>query len=233
MLSYDPLERPNVSEILEHPWFKLQIPTKEEVDVEFNKRDKIVKHQKAIEAQEEEKKQNEIKAHEKKMALRNTRKTTNQRVYKDGNTGDSELISNIIEFLKPNESEEITQDSVIKNYVPGYNNFKFTVKDLKPSELLERLISYFDDDEGVKDKDKRKKIIKVNENEFELSVTYKHNKELLKSLPDLHLQELEIKAEIKIMENKELMCEFFKYKGDKMEFYDVYDNCLEYFNCTN
>ena len=229
MLSYDLMERPNITEILNHPWLKLKIPSKNEMDEEFTRRDKIVKHQKALEQQEEEeRKVNEMKAYEKKLAQKNQRKTNTQtqRVYKAGDSDDSRFENNLIEYMNKNNDSEDLENTHVKHYVPGYNNCKFVIKNVKPNDLLENIISYFYDDEN----DKRKKHIKVNKDECELNITYKHNKKLLDSIPGIQLQELEIKAEIKTLENsQDLVCEFFKYRGDKMEFYDVYDKCLEYF----
>ena len=224
MLAYDPIERPTVSEILEHPWLKLFTPTKEQMDEEFNQRDKIVKYSKQLEQQEEERKANEMKAYEKKMAERNKKKANQtNRVYKTGNT-EIDLQNNIIEeiFMNDIDSHEIEKRLV---YTPGFNHFKFILKDLKPEEQYERLISYFyDEDNG----DERKKHIKTNKTLFEIDVIYKHTPDLLKTLEGLKLQELEIKVEVKTYGN-DIVCEFFKYKGDKMEFYDVYEKCLEYF----
>jgi len=230
MLSYDPMERPTVNEILEHPWMKLPTPSRQEMDEEFARRDS-----KELEQEEEERKQNEIKAYEKKMANRNKRANNNNRVYKDGNSSEIELLNTVIEYVKQtsneSESDEITHS---KNYIPGYNPFKITIKNLQPSELLERLISFFYEEE--EEKDKRKKLIQVNKSNLDLNITYKHTNESLLILTNigLQLEELEVKVEIKTVENStNLVCEFFKYKGDKMEFYEVYDRCLEYFTGKN
>ena len=230
MLSHDPMERPNISEILEHPWMKLYTPSRDEMIEEFNTRDKVVKHLKELE-QEEEKRSNERLA---KLKNKTDNKDEN-RVYKGK---ENEKNQNIIEYIdegfKGKNSINSSSKHDIKSYKISYNNYKFAVKNIKPKNFFNKLIAYFsDEDVDSNNKNyvsKGKKHIIVNKSEFELRVIYKHSKELLESLKNIKLEELEIRVELKKVENsKNLICELFKNKGDKMEFYEVFNNCVDYF----
>ena len=68
----------------------------------------------------------------------------------------------------------------------------------------------------------RKKHIIINKSDFELRVIYKHTKDMIDNLKNIPLQELEVKIEIKeISGTNNIMCEFFKRKGDKFQFYSL------------
>ncbi len=225
MLAHDPCERPTVSEILQHPWVLMNTPSKEQMNEEFKRRDPTVKNMKFYEQQKE---QEQREQREQRERMKSQRKNQNpNKVYKGG---DVEVGDNIIKYENEldHQEEDENYEEMLKKYVPSSNHCKFNVKNMEAIDLLEKLIAYFYDDE----KDKRKKEIIVFERNLELKITYKHPKELLDSLPGVQLQELEMKVEIKMLQDdsKDLICEFFKNKGDRMEFYDAYENCAQSFD---
>ena len=223
MLSNDPMERRSINEIIEHPWMKIHSPSEEEMKIEFQRIDKVVRHIKEMEQIEEK------KAMERRAAQKGS--NSEKRIFKGENEETKNNNGNIIEYLNNSSdtNNEKNKKVKLKPYELRFNNYKFIVKKIKALEFLDNLVAYFNYEDECST-EKRQKKIQVNKDEFEIKVTYHHSKEFLQSLKDIKLQELEFKIELKSVDySKGVLCEFIKLNGDKMEFLEVFSNCIDFF----
>ncbi len=70
MFAYDPVERPSINEILNHPWMLLPTPSKEKVVEEFTKREKVIEQEKKREAGEKEAERMKVEVKEAERMIR-------------------------------------------------------------------------------------------------------------------------------------------------------------------
>jgi hypothetical protein len=199
------------------------MPTEEEMVNELKIRDKIVKGMKEAERQEQLRKQEELKAYEKKMALRNKKQNGGNKVYRDGET----LIGSSVEYISASENQDTILGKKIDFFVPGTNPYYFNINFNNPEFILNRIVDFLNSEFQV---NKTKRIL-INESKLEIKLILIDD-EFKKANPDLQLQDLEIKIEIKKSsenDSEKYICELFKNKGDKMEFYDLFDKVSDIF----
>lgn len=53
MLAFDPTQRLSIAEIMQHPWYKGDVPSDDEIKTELEQRKQYVDHQKEVERQQQ------------------------------------------------------------------------------------------------------------------------------------------------------------------------------------
>jgi len=204
LLSYDPAQRPSINEIKNHPWFVAKCITKEEMTAEFEKRKVIVSQQRRIEA---EKKENQ-----KKLKTNNTR-VVNTGVYKGEKSSNGEAE---VDF---NQELELSLERDIGFFYDlGSNPYTVTTNETDEKSLIVSVYRYF------MEKDNKPKKIEISKKYYSLKVNYLLDSETKQLLEGLNYDNLEIKVDLRKLSDESLIIEFSKVKGDKGEFYEVYEN---------
>jgi len=204
MLSNDPAHRPSITEIKNHPWFTADCVSKDTLKKEFDKRKVVVTQQRKIESEKKEKE----KEREKKM---NNTRVVKTGVYKGEKKGE-------VDF---NEELELNLTREIGCVFEGHNN-PYTVEtdEIDEKALLVAVYRYF------MERDTKAKKIEVNKKHFSFKVTYLFDDETAKMLEGLNVENLEVKVELKKLDEN-MIIEFNKLKGDKGEFYEIFDQFTE------
>lgn len=211
ILAYDPMQRPSISEIKNHPWFLQNCATDEELHAEFESRKAIVVHLKALEAAEEKK---------QKMQMMQNNKNKNV-VYRS--QGDSEANyeknpNNFLEFFKDKRT--------LKAYNPEaqaeetkVNPYKIAIEGEEDNiDFLNSLCRSF-----LTVKDNAVPEIEVSEKDSRFIVKYELDEELKKDLGNLVIENLKIDVQVQLVENNWYMVFFDKLSGDRHEFFEVFD----------
>jgi len=204
MLSFDPAQRPSTNEIKNHPWFADKCISQQEMVTELEKRKVVVTQQRKIEA---EKKENQKKL-----------KSGNTRVYKTGvykgeksNEGETEVDFN-------NELELTLERDIGFFYDLGSSPYNVSTNETNEKNLFVSVYRYF------MEKDNKTKKIDINKKHYSLKINYLPDAETKQLLEGLNYDNLEIKVDLKKLNDETLIIEFTKIKGDKGEFYEIYEN---------
>jgi serine/threonine protein kinase len=114
LLAYDPTQRPTTTEIKSHAWLSKEVPSPQEVNVEFERRKKIVTQMKELEAQEEAKK----------------KKNKPGAVYRsDGDEEPCQLFQ---------------EERRVEDWIESTTPYKVKVRGENPMDILNNLAEYFD-----------------------------------------------------------------------------------------
>jgi len=205
LLSNDPAQRPSINEIKSHPWFTANCISSEEMNKELEKRKVVVSQQRKIEADKKE--------------SQKVFKSSNSRVVKTG----------VYKGEKSNVNYDL--DLELEREMPcffdfGNNPYTVTTSEIDANELLESVYRYF------MEKDEKAKNVDVHKKNYSMKVNYKLDEETEKILEGMDVNNLEVKVELKKQNNDEnnLVIEFSKMKGDKGEFYEMYEHFTSEFS---
>jgi serine/threonine protein kinase len=215
ILAFEPLQRPSISEIKNHPWTLDSTSTNDELIKEFNTRKEIVVQLKALEAAEEKK---------QKMQM-NQNKNRNV-VYRSDATSEAE--NNKFEIFKDKRN---IKDYNQENDNLSLNPYKFAIEgDDDNVEFLNSLCKAIGEM-----KDNEKPEIEANEKDSKFTVNFDIDAELKKDLADANIAIETLKVEIRAekVEKNWYMVFFNKLSGDKHEFYELFDGVYEKFSKEN
>jgi len=203
LLAYDPIQRPTISEIKNHPWFKINKIGKDEMSYEFLKRKTIVVENRIKEAKQKEEK-----------------KRGNNRVVK-GNvkSGGAEDLLEDIDELTINELKLDEERNLCDFNDDNPYNVKFN--ESNQNKIFTYLHKYLN-------KENKNKEIKISDNNYSFKVKYNLDKETEQQLEGLMYELLEVKFDIKKLDEKTLVVELTKLSGCKHEFSDVYDEFVNF-----
>jgi len=199
MLSYDPSQRPSINEIKNHAWFIDKCPSKESMQKEFEKRKIIVSEQRQIEAKKKEDDKNNKKRN----------RVVRTGAYK-GKKGDVEVDIDL--DLKLEDDKERT----LMRFVDTGNPYNVKVKETDPETLFSNLYKYLLEN-------KRNKEIVINKKNYAFKIIYNENEEMQKDLEGIEYDKLELKIVLNRQDDENMIIEFIRLKGDKMEFYEIYE----------
>ena len=240
MISWDMYQRPTIEEILQHPWMKKQqLPTKEEMIEEYKKR--LLSIQKLKVIKYSQKKQDE----ENKRKLEKMKNTENviTNIYKSGEFESKIEFDNYDENQLTNDLD-LSYGFYLSNYnnVQTTNNCRFSIEGIELSNLVNKLILFFESSP----QNKRIKLIKIDlgEDEFNnfdrsiyhLRVIYKHDKEIQDLIinNEIKISELTIKVEIRNIHNPiNLNSDESNERNENMNKIGINTNCVncEFFYC--
>ena len=195
LLSYNPSQRPTICEIKNHPWYLSKCVTKEQMNEEFERRKIIVNQQRKLEV-------------ENKKILKKEIQTN--RVIK---TGIYKGLNSDIDF---NDILELSLNRNIDYYVDNKNPYTLVTNVSDADDLFIAIYLYFTENYD------KKITIKVSPLAFSLELSYKFDDETLKKINYLEVENLKLKVFIKKMDNDNLIIEFRKLQGEKLDFYDLY-----------
>jgi serine/threonine protein kinase len=212
LLAYDPKERPSITEIKDHPWLNKETPTDEEFKNEFERRKNIVKIDKEIEAQEE---------------LKKKKKTKNNGVFRSDNGDDSD--ENTYIYKGQNLTEYFEGERKVDEWIDVKavsNPYKLKLKGSDFNIHLNYIANYF------MTKDQNEKNIIIHKNLGKFNINYAIDKEILENFPDLNIEKLSIEIDLKRIDDENFVAEFTKLGGDKLEFFNEYNQFIEFTQST-
>jgi len=208
ILAYEPLQRPSISEIKNHPWTLDSTATNDELKKEFNSRKDIVVQLKALEAAEEKK---------KKMQM--TQNRNRNAVYR----GETESENNKFEIFKDKRN---IKDYNQENDNLSVNPYKFAIEgDDDNVEFLNSLCKAIGE---LKENEKPE--IDANEKDSKFTVNFEIDPELKKDLGEVTIETLKVEIKIEKVEKNWYMVFFNKLSGDKHEFYQLFEEVYERFS---
>jgi serine/threonine protein kinase len=246
MIAYEYIQRPSIEEIKEHPWIKKhqhdkensEISILEEIKMDFCKRKQIVDFKRHRERLQRE--------NEKKGQRVTTGTTGISRVYKSGDNIRHDY----------NMLYEKNRNRRLDDYVECSNPFSFVVKIREKIEneqkhtfenlenedyiidnaniLINSTKEYF---ENTRDK---KAEVKLSDDKFFMKIRIhkedgnendevEYDCNLFEdglNLKQITFQELKFNVEIKKYEEDKLIVEFTKKSGDRYEFYNLFEDCI-------
>lgn len=207
ILAYDPLQRPSISEIKNHPWTLSSTASDEELNKEFDSRKEIVVQLKALEAAEERRKKIQM----------NQNKNRNV-VYRGEEDTSAEIK---LEFFKDKRN---IKDYDQTNDKLSINPYKFAIEgDEDNIEFLNNLCKAF-----LEIKPNEKPEIEANEKDSKFTVNYDIDPELKKDL-EVTVDTLKIEVKVEKVEKNWYMVFFNKMSGDRFEFYQLFEDMYEKF----
>jgi serine/threonine protein kinase len=198
LLAYDSTQRPTITEIKQHPWMNKELPTYEEYRTEFEKRKLTVLKMKELEAIEEAKKKKRGGA---------------GGVYRGDNDDNCEIMF---------EGERRVEDWVDGENMNMFSPYKIKMNGGDYLQHLNFLVNYF------KSEDKRVKEINVHDELAKFKVTYDIEMELVEQLPEIEIEKLSFSVDLRRIDEENYVAEFTKLGGDKLEFFNVYDEFVTY-----
>lgn len=113
----------------------------------------------------------------------------------------------------------------VEDWVDGQNLFSPYKIKLHGGDYIQHLnyiANYF------KSIDEKMKEIKVHDELAKFKITYEIDKELVEQLPDIEIEKLSLAVDLKRIDEENYIAEFTKFGGDKLEFFNVYDEFLTY-----
>lgn len=121
------------------------------------------------------------------------------------------------------EDEDLWKDERrVEEFVQSNNPYiiKFNTNDYL--QVLNSLNKYFNSI------DSKSKEITLNDSVAKIKINYEQEQELVAMFPELDIENLALEVELKRTEDDNLVAEFNKVKGDKLEFFNVYDEYKNY-----
>jgi serine/threonine protein kinase len=210
LLAFDPSQRPTIIEIKNHSWMKGEVPSYDDYKNEFENRKLVVLKGREMEAEQEAKKK---------------KKGGNGGVYR----GDNDHF---------NEDEEIAFDGerIVEDLVEGndvFNPYKLKLIGKNYISHLNFLVNYF------KNEDKKQKEIVPHKNLAKFKVIFENEKfnfedaegvdeEIIENLKNLEVEKLSFEVNLKKVDDENYVAEFTKLGGDKYEFFNIYDQFINF-----
>ncbi len=229
ILAYEPLQRPSISEILNHPWVLQKSATDEELKKEFEARKQIVLNLKAIEAAEEKK---------QKLLAQQSNKNKNV-VYRSNAANETQAgILQSIEFFKDKRTikdygSDFAGEARAEDLLGmlGCNPYKIAIEgEHDHIEFLNGLCRSF---LTLENSNTEKPEIEVSERDCKFTVAFELSEEVKKDLGGLSVECLKLEVQVQRVENNWYMVYFEKLSGDKLEFSEVYDEILNKYAKAN
>jgi serine/threonine protein kinase len=190
LLAHDASQRPSIPEIKSHPWMTGDMPSSDEMIMEFEKRKTIVTKMRKIEADEERRKKGGADKPGK--------------IYKSGSKGDTEST----------DIPAIEGERNVHEYVECVNPYKVLVpgKDVKCTDVMNTLARHFGKVANVD----------AHPTNAKLKICCNVDEQVKKDYPELATNNLVFDAEI-FKKGEDFIVEFKKVNGEKLEFFEVYD----------
>ena len=219
ILAYEPLQRPSISEIKNHPWMLQNCANDEELKKELESRKLIVQNLKAIEAAEEKR---------QKLLAQQSNKNKNV-VYRSKGANETEagLLQNL-EFFKDKRAikdygSENTMEANAEDMFAN-NPYKIAIEgELDYIEFLNELCRSFLMLERSKSE---KPEIEVNATDCKFTVAFELSEDIKKDLGEISVECLKIAVQVQKVENNWYMVFFEMLGGDKLAFSEVYDEIV-------
>jgi len=225
ILAYEPLQRPSISEIKNHPWMIQKCATDDELFKEFEARKLTVVNLKAIEAAEEKR---------QKMLKQQNNRNKNV-VYRSGENTTEEVMIQNLEFFKDKRTiksyaEQNGQNSEEENAIV-LNPYKIAIEgEYYHIDFLNSLCrSFLTLDRSSQDKPE----IDISEKDCRFIVSWDLPEDIKKELGDLIVECLKIDIQVQRVEDNWYMVFFNKLGGDRHEFFEVYDAIVEKYTVSN
>lgn len=117
--------------------------------------------------------------------------------------------------------ELFKEERRVELFIDSSNPYRFKVNETDVLKVLNQLASLFNRHKGS--------LVKLtpSETQAKFRVAYELDQDTLDSLPDLAIENLEIDVEVKKGQDESLVVELIKVGGDKMEFFNEYENLVE------
>jgi serine/threonine protein kinase len=196
LLAYDPSSRPSISEIKSHPWMTGEIPSKEEIVEEFEKRKEIVTRMRKIEAEEQQLKKKKCSA--------------------SGANKPGKVYKSVKQDNQTDAVPVIEGDRNCHKYVDGGVNpykVKLCGKSFKcVIEVMNFIAKHFT---GKCSK------IEAHPTNAKIKIINNVDDEVKKNLP-IEIEDLILDAEV-TKECGDYIVEFNKVSGDKLEFFEAFE----------
>lgn len=121
-----------------------------------------------------------------------------------------------------NEEDFVKDERRVEDFVDSNNPYtvKFATNDAL--QVINKIARYFNN------VDSKNKEVTAHDNVTKIKISYETDAEIAENLPYLEIQNLALDVELKRTEDDQLIAEFTKLSGDKMEFFNVYDEYLTY-----
>jgi len=208
ILAYDPLQRPSISEIKNHPWTLGNTASDEELNKEFDSRKECVVELIAMEA-----------AEEKRRKMQANQNRNRNAVYRGASDAEE------LEFFKDKRTiKDYNQD----NDRLSINPYKFAIEgDDDNIEFLNNLCRAF-----INIKPNEKPEIEANDKDSKFTVNYDIDPELKKDL-EVTVDTLKIEVKVEKVEKNWYMVFFNKISGDRHEFYELFEGISDKFSKEN
>jgi serine/threonine protein kinase len=203
LLAYDPTQRPTNTEIKQHPWLGKECPSYEEYAKEFEKRKLVVTQMKELEAAEEAKKK---------------KRNGTGGVYRGD--GDVEVDEDVL----------FDGERKVEDWVDGknlFNPYRIKMNGGSANGHLNYIANYF------KNVEKRAKEVNAHEELAKFKVTFEVEKELQEMLPEVEIEKLTFEVDVKRIDEENFVAEFTKLGGEKAEFFEVYDEFVNFTQVKN
>lgn len=223
ILAYEPLQRPSISEIKNHPWTLQSSASEDELKKEFEARKQTVQNLKAIEAAEEKR---------QKLLAQQTNKNKNV-VYRSAADETEAGILQTLEFFKDKrdisaygadfsgEAEEALGSNPYKVAIEGeYDHVEFLNGLCRSFLTLERAKA-------------EKPEIEASPRDCKFTVAFDLAEELKKDLGEISVECLKLEVQVQRVEANWYMVFFKKLGGDKLEFSEVYEEIVNKYVAAN
>lgn len=120
------------------------------------------------------------------------------------------------------EEDLIKDERRVEEYIESNNPYKIKLNGNDVIRTINNIAKYF------KNVDQKSKQITAHESLAKFKINYEVDKEILDNFPDLEVEPLSINVEVKKAEDDSFVAEFSKLSGDKLDFFNVYDEYMTY-----
>lgn len=120
------------------------------------------------------------------------------------------------------DDELIKDERRVEEYIETNNPYKVRLNGEDAVELINSIAKYFNKI------DSKSKSVTAHDTLAKFKVEYELDKEIANEFPDLEIESLALEVEVKKTEDEELVAEFTKISGDKLDFFQVYDEYTTY-----